>query len=73
MSSYEAAQARLADAKRRRDSRSIHAAVEESKRLLTHGLREKFRPELPAQEPPAPPKRPGRLTAYVQRLIGGVL
>lgn len=45
MSAYEAAQARLADAKRRRDSRSIHAAVEESKRLLPQGLRDRFAPK----------------------------
>ncbi len=44
MSDYEAAQARLADAKRRRDSREIHAAVVESKRQMTLVLREKFRP-----------------------------
>lgn len=44
-SAYAEAQARLTDAKRRRDSRSIHAAVEESKRLLTQGLRDRFRPE----------------------------
>lgn len=39
MTSYAEAQARLADAKRRRDSRALHAAIEESKRLMTQQLR----------------------------------
>jgi hypothetical protein len=52
MSAYEAAQARLTDAKRRRDSRSIHAAVADSKRLLTLALREKFTPEPPSEDRP---------------------
>lgn len=70
-SAYAEAQARLADAKRRRDTRSEHAAIADSKRLLTLALRVKF-PRKGGQ-PPAQPKRTGRLTAYVQRIIGGVL
>jgi hypothetical protein len=42
MTSYAEAQARLADAKRRRDSRAVHAAIIDSKRLLTKALRKKF-------------------------------
>lgn len=73
MSSYEAAQARLADAKRRRDTRSEHAAIADSKRLMTQVLREKF-PAKAEQQAPAPqPKRKGRLTSYFERLIGGAL
>jgi len=41
MTAYAEAQARLSDAKRRRDSRAVHAATEESKRLMTQQLRRK--------------------------------
>lgn len=73
MSAYEAAQARLADAKRRRDSREIHAAVLESKRQMTLVLREKFPPKAKERSPAPSPRRTGRVTAYLQRVIGGAL
>lgn len=47
MSTYEQAQARLADAKRRGDRRDQHTAIEESKRLLTQALDERFGKKLP--------------------------
>lgn len=42
MSAYAEAQARLTDAKRRRDTRGQHAAAAESKRLLTQALTVRF-------------------------------
>lgn len=62
MSAWREAQQRLANARERDDKRDIHAAIADSKRLLTQGLRERFRPEVPVEEPAAP--------GLLRRLIG---
>lgn len=55
--SYAEAQARLTDAKRRGDSRSIHSAILDSKRLMTQ--------QLAAEVRLSAPKR------LLRRIIGG--